>query len=89
MSTPALIFTLFCAFVAVVLIAGAVQHFTRPRVTVEPATPRPHGTCHVRGCGVRTYDKVTRLDTLTDEWTCQQCRYEGAVLGYWTGEVAS
>ena len=54
MSTPALIFTLFCAFVAVVLIAGAVQHFTRPRVTGQPEKPRrtvpPTDLCMVKRC---------------------------------------
>ena len=81
---------LFLAAVALVAIACTIAAWLADdTVTVEPATPRPHGTCHVRGCGVRTYERVIRNDSGTPEWTCQQCRYEGEVLGYWNGEVAS
>jgi len=47
-------FLLFCAFVALLLIAGAVQHFTRPRATVEPEQARrtvpPTDLCMVKRC---------------------------------------
>ena len=81
-------FLWICAGVGLILFAGLVQHWLTPKQQPE-LPPRPWGRCHVRGCGVKTFDTVTRYDSGTDEWTCQQCRYEGAVLGRWSGEVAA
>ena len=81
MSIYLAVFLWACAVVAVILIAGLVHELTRPKPQPRPA--RPHGTCHVRGCGRITHERITRRDTGTPEWVCIGCRDEGTVLGYW------
>ena len=75
----------FGAMFLIAAIADSCDNVPKP----QPRPARPHGTCHVRGCGRITHERITRRDTGTPEWVCIGCRDEGTVLGYWDTEVAS
>ena len=90
MSIYAGIFLWFCAFVAVVLLAGWRQHVNHRAPQPQPQPPaRPRRTCHVRGCGRLAHHQIVRRDTLTPEWVCIGCRDQGYILGYWLPEAAA
>ena len=82
MSIYLAVFLWACAVVAVLLIAGAVQHHTRPAPKPQPQRPPIH-TCHVRGCGRVAHWIVRRHDTGERKWVCIGCRDEGTAWGWW------